>query len=394
MRYKVKPEDFQVEELIQLSVSKGGRYSIYRVEKRNATTMAVRARMARALGKSHSDVIVPAFKDKDAVAIQHVAVRGGGPRSLSGDGFEAERLGYSERPLKPTDLLGNRFTLILRDLSDQEADHIQTRRAELAEFGLPNYFDQQRFGSLPKSPEDDHIAKKILQRDEEGAVHAYLAEEFIGDPGHVRRFKAFAAEHWEEWPIVFEAAPSPSNFRSVLTYLRDHPTKGSDSASTDFRKALNLINRRLLSIYLSAYQSLLWNRVAGRFLADQLPDVPSQVEIARETLPLYHTLPPDIDREMEIPRPYHRAKFGTGTLGQIARDVIAEEGFVKNDLKPRILDKAYFSRGKRMLLLFPPEIATATPQPDERFAGRLKLELTFELPRGTYATLVLKALTL
>ena len=69
-----------------------------------------------------------------------------------------------------------------------------------------------------------------------------------------------------DWDALFEAAPRPSNYRSVLTYLRDHP----HPTETDYRKALNLITRRLLSLYLAAYQSLLWNRVAARYLAARL----------------------------------------------------------------------------------------------------------------------------
>ncbi|HUV89094.1 MAG TPA: hypothetical protein VMY80_05545 [Anaerolineae bacterium] len=46
-----------------------------------------------------------------------------------------------------------------------------------------------------------------------------------------------------------------------------------------------------LSLYLAAYQSLLWNRIAGRYLVARLGPVPegslSHVEIAGEQLPLY-----------------------------------------------------------------------------------------------------------
>ena len=50
MRYKVQPEDFAVEEQIQLSLAPKGRFAIYRVRKRGVTTLSVRAQMARALG--------------------------------------------------------------------------------------------------------------------------------------------------------------------------------------------------------------------------------------------------------------------------------------------------------------------------------------------------------
>ena len=395
MRYKVQPEDFVVEEQIQLSLASRGDFAIYCVRKRDVTTLRVRAQVARTLGVPQSAVVFPALKDKDAVAVQHAAVRGTGPTRLAGDGFEAEFLGRSPRPLAPGDVVANRFTVVLRDLATEESAHIGERLAQVTRFGVPNYFDQQRFGSL--SPGEEPIGKRILQRDAEGALRAYLTHPFAGDPARVRTFKAFAREHWRDWDALFDAAPRPSNFRSVLTYLRDHPTADPAERATHERKALNLVTRRLLSLYLVAYQSLLWNRIAGRRLAARLGGVPAEpaahVEIAGDRLPLYHELPPGFDRDAAIPLPHRRAIYSPN-LSVIANQVLAEEGFALNDLKARILKKAYLPKGRRALLLFPQDATVSSPEPDDHFPDRHKLTLAFTLPRGSYATLVIKALSL
>jgi tRNA pseudouridine13 synthase len=401
MRYKVQPEDFTVEEQIALPLAPGGRFAVYRVRKRGVTTLRVRARMARVLRVPHSAVVFPALKDKDAVAVQYVAVRSTGPARLTGDGFEAEFVGRSPRALTPADIAANRFAIALRDLSAGEAARIPERLAQVARFGLPNYFDQQRFGSL--APGEEHIGKRILQRDAEGALRAYLTHRFVGDPAPVRKFKAFAHDRWGDWDVLFEAAPRPSNFRSVLTYLRDHPTK--------YRKTLNLITRRLLSLYLAAYQSLLWNRIAARYLAARLGEAAGYVEIAGEQLPLYHEFPPHLERDLTIPLPSHRAVYAgpdlsveasaeaqpagrsRQSLETIAARVLAEEGLTLHDLKARILKKAYLPKGKRALLLLPRDTSASPPQPDDLFPGQQNMTLAFTLPRGSYATLVLKALS-
>jgi tRNA pseudouridine13 synthase len=393
VRYKVRPEDFVVEERARFRPVPEGTFAVYRVRKRGVTTLNVQAQMARALGVSQADVVFPALKDKQAVAVQHaavrLAVRATGPERLEGRGFEAQLLGRSPRPLSPGDILANRFTLVLRDLSTDETARIQGRTAQVAQSGLPNYFDEQRFGSL--APGEDHIAKRILQRDAAGALRAYLTQPFVGDPAPVREFKAFSAAHWGDWNALFEAAPRPSNFRSVLTYLRDHPTDDPDERALHDRKALNLITRRLLSIYLSAYQSLLWNRVAGRYLESVVGSVPHSIEIAGAQLPLYDELP-QIDRDFVIPLPNHRASYADTSLAAIVAQVLKEEELGLDDLKARILKRAYLSKGKRALLLFPGEMSCSPPEKDDRFSGRQKMVVSFTLPRGSYATLVLKAL--
>ena len=45
-----------------------------------------------------------------------------------------------------------------------------------------------------------------------------------------------------------------------------------------------------------------------------------------------------------------------------------------------------------MLVVQPAELEVSAPSRDERNPGRLKLELEFTLPRGSYATMLIKRL--
>jgi len=189
-----------------------------------------------------------------------------------------------------------------------------------------------------------------LGQDVEGALRDHLSQPLRGDSPSLRGFKSLAREHWGEWGLLFEAAPRPSNLRSVLTFLKDHPT--------DFRKALNLVTPRLLSLWLCAYQSFLWNRIAGRYLEGWLGESGIDWSSTRviEDLPLYQGLPGALLETLvglRIPLLHPRAVFSDPRAAAEVRRILAEEELSLWDFKARVLTKAYLSRGERDLLLFP-----------------------------------------
>jgi tRNA pseudouridine13 synthase len=191
MRIKVLPGDFAVKEVLAVPLAEGGHYVVYRARKRAITTLQLQNRLAAALGLSNSAVAFPALKDRQAIAVQFCTVRGAVPPQVKGRGFTAERIGWLDRQLSPGDLAGNRFSVVLRDLSQDEAARVTAQLAEMARWGLPNYFDVQRFGS--RLADGEFPGRLILRRDEAGALRAHLAGQQIGDASEVHAFKAFAA---------------------------------------------------------------------------------------------------------------------------------------------------------------------------------------------------------
>ena len=213
----------------------------------------------------------------------------------------------------------------------------------------------------------------------------------LGDPPSVRAFKALAARQWGEWSDLLAQAPRPSNYRSVLTYLKDHPQ--------GYRKALNLIPRRLLSLYLVAYQSYLWNQIVASYVVYLLRDVSSfpTLTILDLSLPVYRSISASqcaALSEISVPLPGHRAVYAESGLLRIVGEVLDAEGLELNDLKARILERAYLPKGRRPLLIHPVDVASEMLLDDDVFPGRHAVRLTFTLPAGAFATLVLKRLSL
>lgn len=378
MRIKRVPEDFRVEEEIALPRSERGAYAYYRVEKRNLTTLAVRDRLAARLKVTPSALVFPALKDASAEAIQYASVRKRGPDQIKERGFIAQRVQWGTRALQPKDVLGNRFAVVVRDVAEGDVPVLTDALQRLGVEGLPNYFDEQRFGSFS---DKGFIGKAILLRDAEQVVRFYLEEPMRGDPADVREFKALVKDHWGQWGFLLHQAPRPSNFRSVITYLKDHPH--------DYNKAVNLIQDRLLSIYLSAYQSWIWNCITGRYF-ENLGAASRSVEIVDMSFPLPEANVPDATKTLEIDLPRLTARYAE-SVGEAAEAVFELEGLALHDFKARILRRVYLSKGERAVWFTPTAVEVSAPYPDAYTPGRQAVTVHFTLQSGCYATLVMKA---
>ena len=205
MRWKVHPEDFVVEELIEIPLRSGGPYTPYRVRKWGRTTLEVQAELAARLGVPQRAVVFPALKDRMALAVQMAGVRG--------PGFEAVRVGEADRPPGPHDLWGNRFTVRLQALTEAEQERLPRDLKRLAEEGFSNYFDDQQFGSW--SPEGGFLGRFLLLGQAEEVLRRYLTVPTRADPSAVRAFKARARSLGGAWAAMFPCAPRPSTYRSL-----------------------------------------------------------------------------------------------------------------------------------------------------------------------------------
>jgi tRNA pseudouridine13 synthase len=69
------------------------------------------------------------------------------------------------------------------------------------------------------------------------------------------------------------------------------------------------------------------------------------------------------------------------------------EGLTLAELKVKGMQKPFFSKGDRQGCVRPENLRSAR-EADELNKGRLKLTLHFDLPRGSYATMLVKRVTL
>ena len=71
-------------------------------------------------------------------------------------------------------------------------------------------------------------------------------------------------------------------------------------------------------------------------------------------------------------------------------EVLSAEGISLKDLKARIVDRAYLSKAERPIWCTPRKLWVGAVTPDDLFPGKFALGISFVLPPGSYATLLVR----
>ena len=151
-RIRSRPEDFVVDELLDIEFTGDGEHDWLKVRKTGANTAWAAGRLARHAGVPERDVGYAGLKDRHAVTTQWFSVRRPGAQGTDWQAFAAEGVEILEmqrhaRKLKRGAHRGNAFKIILRCAAgDIGAAAFDERLDRIAEGGVPNYFGEQRFG--------------------------------------------------------------------------------------------------------------------------------------------------------------------------------------------------------------------------------------------------------
>lgn len=251
---------------------------------------------------------------------------------------------------------------------------------------MPNYFDEQRFGSARHH--HGFFTQKLLLKHFNGALKLYMATPAGPDDPSTRSTKKFLAENWGDWDCLKQSGFRPKHeFQPVVNHLVKHPK--------DFKGAIRQINRKILELLIAAYQSFLWNEILAEFLRSLNLKLYTYSYSAGNFL-FYQNLPVSVRDELvslSIPNPSPKTIFKNEKIEKITTDILAREGFRLKDLKMPIRVRGIFLKPfDRKALVFPEKLTYQEPVPDDRYKNKLKLELSFFLPKGSYATILVKRL--
>ncbi|MBK9119273.1 MAG: tRNA pseudouridine(13) synthase TruD [Phycisphaerales bacterium] len=377
--------DFVVEEVPLYPADGEGPHTYFWLEKAGLSTFQVVQDLARALSIRRHQIGFAGLKDARAVTRQWFSI----------EHLEPERLQALELPririlaitrhrnkLRLGHLRGNRFVIRVRDTDAGRGDEARAALARLTAQGVPNYFGEQRFGYRGDTWE---IGRALVAGNPDEAMDLILGRPGPADHGTIRRAREdYDAGRYEEavqhWPRMFR------NERQALRAIANNKGKK--------RRGLWAYDRSAKAFFVSSFQSYLFNEVVRTRLPHGLgqlwlgdlacrhgPNAVFRVEdVAREQ--------PRADSfEISPTGPLfgYRMTEAQGAAGEMEAAVLKAAGLTLD----RFHQEGVRTKGARRALRFRPADTELTLGADLRGPY---LQLGFTLPRGCYATALLREL--
>lgn len=340
------PDDFRVEEVLSPaaleSVKESGPYPVYLLSKRGIDTNGALEEVRRKTGLR---LLAMGLKDSAASTRQYLysTARARGPASAEGAKWSVERLGYTAKALSKRHMSGNRFWIRVDGAGDVSGFD--------ARLPVANFYGYQRFG-LPR-PVTHLVGKALVSGDPAGAVREMLG----ADPADPRG-------------MLDGLRPGARLERAVLESL---------ARDADPVRALRALPVSLRRLYVNAYQSYLFNLSVSAALEAGEPLEPSPGDVC-------YGPGGDLCRS-------------SGQRGlRLAVPVAGHSYYAKTRFHEYVAAAAR-SQGARMRDFLAPSLQEAAAEGGFRQAlvsvsgfeardGRV----SFELSRGSYATVLLREL--
>jgi tRNA pseudouridine13 synthase len=373
--------------------------------KRNWDTFMAVKNIAKSLGIAQTQVQFAGIKDAKAVTAQYISIANISAKDaqkINVKDVQVRPLGYIREPMSLFYLLGNSFTITVRNIHETDVTITENITKINQEFnaicGIPNFFGHQRFGTT--RPITHLVGKALIKGDFEEAAMLFLAKPSIYEHPSSRQARQ-ELERKRDFKMAKENFPKHLRFEKImLNHLADNPG--------DFAGAFQKLPPKLQALFVQAHQSYLFNRFLSKRVKAGLPLNEAVVGdyvvgVERSGLPLTavakvvsaQTL---VDVNIQIKAGRLRValpifglkqKRSQGVMGQLETEVLEQEGIEAEKLKVNVLSKNGGRGGLRTVVTPIKNFRLQKVLTNQDSFGT-QTKMSFMLLRGSYATVVLR----
>lgn len=403
---KTKPADFFVREITNREEGEEGKYLIVELTKENWDTHSVISEISRRLRVSRNRLGFAGTKDKFAVTTQKIGIWDVAEEELERVKIAAvsfKIVGRSNKAVSLGDLCGNEFEIVIRDIEGSKEELKEKMSAITGEIetagGVPNFFGVQRFGI--NRPITHVVGKHLVHGSLKEAVLSYLTDIFPGESEAAKRARLLC----KKGDLKEGLKQMPAFLRYEKAILNALVKSGNEA---DFLSAFNVLPKNLRKLFVHAYQAYLFNLVLSHRMKQNVPfneALVGDVVCFRNTCGFADVTRVErvteskiegINRLIKHGRAFVTApvfggetEFAGGEEGAIERRVLEADTCALTDFFIEELPEMS-SKGTRRPVLVPVKLSSEDVSDDDMNPGRVKATLKFFLPKGSYATVVLR----
>ncbi len=329
-------------------------------------------RIARFNGVSKKRITYAGVKDKRAISSQKICFFKPETQRLKEFKSKFVKLGKTEwkkEKLRIGMLKGNKFEITVRKI-ELEKKETETRIKNCfkeIEKGIPNYFGEQRFGGIRKV--SHLVGKEFIKGNIKEGVMLYLThtneleEEEIRNARNNLKESEDYGKALKEFPIKFRYE------RAIMDHL--------NTQKEDFVGAFRKLPKALRYMFVHAYQSFLFNKIIEERINLGIGLEKADGEILINGFP-------------SAPLIGFETVFAEGKTGEIEKKVLEEEGIELKQFYVKEMKEMSSKGTRKEIVLFPENLELKEISEDEFNEKKLKAKISFYLPKGNYATTVLK----
>lgn len=373
-KIKESSSDFSVEEILPdgtiLELNKpikqpdtGTKFLCFVLQKEGWSTLDAVRKIASKFHISPERINYAGIKDKQATTTQLLSVHGIKNKDLQDlkiNGIKILGSWYSNKKIGLGSLMGNRFRIAVKGKINKK---IVNEIINELDYKFPNYFGLQRFGVLRSNTH--LIGKKLVQNDLRGVVETYLMDYEKETNNYAKQARKQLCED-NDYKKALRYFPKHLKFeRTMLFQLAEHPQ--------DFKNALSKLPKRLLLLFVHAFQAHLFNIMLSERIAEGRLKLEEGEYYCREKFGF-----PDLKDKSKKGWIVGKIIGYETKLNKREKEILERSGIKKQDFKIKEFPQIS-SKGAYRTLLAPIKNFTY-----------MKNTFEFSLPAGSYATSALR----
>ncbi|MFX0140060.1 MAG: tRNA pseudouridine(13) synthase TruD, partial [Candidatus Hodarchaeota archaeon] len=345
------------------------------------------------------------LKDKFSISVQRVSVKGDYVdelRNLKLKDIFIRNIFPTRKPVKLGSHRGNHFTIVLRNIENRSylKSKIENYIKFLNEFGFPNYFGLQRFGTY--RPNSHIVGRYILEGKFKKAFEEFVSTTYSTESLESKNVRR-EFQKSRDFQKAFQDFPNNLKYeKNMIHYLIENPE--------DYKGSIDTLHFDLKKLLVSSFQSYLFNRMLSLRLEKGFSlhkpmegDVISILDDYNGNVTQVKYLFGELyDKFLKKALEVNRAVIIIPIIGNttnldefplmksLFEDISKQEKINLGIFNKNLTNAIEFKGSIRAMIAKPVLLKMLELNDDELNHGKKKIKLEFSLQKGSYATMLIR----